>query len=315
VNKLYAWFRIVRPPIVFIGTFGSIATGLIFSGTPGSLDISGGWPMWSFIVTMFCWGTIWGGIMVHNDYFDLKSDNRNRPEKPLSCGAIAPRTALWAGAAMMVVPLPVILLVNWPNGSWVAISATFWAFTLTLVGFLYNMGGKGWGVVGHALVAWGVAIIPFYGGAVVNPTDGGWLLTPLFIAIFICEIGREIIVCSGDYHGDVEQGWKTAPVRWGRKRAMQSVPLWFAGFIPFYALPYFGVWRWGAFFSPVYFWGYTIFIAGLYLCWAAIYWTMTHTEDEKRIWRSFELYARTGTRLFIIFTEVVLILEAFWGGH
>ena len=34
------------------------------------------------------------------------------------------------------------------------------------------------------------------------------------------------------------------------------------------------------------------------------------TPAEKRTWKAFEVYARTGTRLLIIFTEFVLLAEA-----
>ncbi|MCD6461391.1 MAG: UbiA family prenyltransferase [Thermoplasmata archaeon] len=313
MNKAYAWFRIVRPPIVFIGVFGSTVTALVFQGRPGAMDFSVSYHMWAFVFSMFCWGMLWGGIMVHNDYTDLKSDMVNRPHKPIPSGAITPRQAHYGGMAMMTLGwlLPVPFL--YPIGFSYALSAFFWGFTLWLVGVVYNYWGKNWGFIGHALVAWGVALIPLYGGALVSPYEGMALLFPLFLAIFISEIGREIVVCAGDYYGDVRQGWKTVPVLHGRKRAMQMVPLFFAGFLPFYAIPYFGWLGYPPFFSPIYFWGYTIFITGLYLCWLAIYYTLTHTDDEKRIWRSFEIYARTLTRLFIIFTQFVMLAEAFWG--
>ncbi len=312
-KRLYAWFRIVRPPIIFIGVFGSTVTALVFEGGPGAISFSTPTGLWTFVISMFCWGMLWGGIMVHNDYTDLKSDMVNRPHKPIPSGAIRPTTAHRVGLAMMTLGWLVPPAVNILNGPEYALSSLWWGFTLWLVGVVYNYWGKNWGVLGHALVAWGVALIPLYGGALVSPVFGFSMLFPLFIAIFVSEIGREIVVCAGDYYGDLQQGWKTVPVLIGRKRAMQLVPIFFAGFIPFYPIPYFGWLGYPRFFSDYYFVGYTIFIVGLYLCWAAIYWTMTHTTDEKRIWRAFEIYARTITRLLIIFTQFVMLAEALWG--
>ncbi|MDG6220140.1 MAG: UbiA family prenyltransferase [Candidatus Thermoplasmatota archaeon] len=313
MNKAYAWFRIVRPPIVFIGVFGSTVTALIFQGTPGAMDFAVPLHLWAFIWSMFCWGMLWGGIMVHNDYTDLKSDKYNKPHKPIPCGAITPRQAHLGGLAMMtfgwLLPIPILMLID----VWFAVAAAFWGFTLWFVGVYYDYWGKGHGAAGHASVAWGVALIPLYGGALVSPYAGFALLLPLFLALFISEIGREILVCCHDYYGDIKQGWLTTPVVRGRMTAMRHVPIWYLGFIPFYAIPYFGWLGYPAYFSPIYFWGYTIFILGLYVTWAAIYKTMLGTRDEKKIQWSFELYARTGTRLFIIFTQFVMLAEAFWG--
>lgn len=291
---------------MFIAVFGSVAAALIFDQSP---------PLVPFALIMVGWGTLWGGIMVHNDYTDLVSDSKNRPHKAIPSGAISPSVAHWGGMAMMVAGAIIVFLASIPLDPYplTAYMNGFWALTLFLVGFFYNYWGKNWGVVGHMLVGWGVAIIPFFGVACISPVTGAWTMAPLLVALFICEIGREIIVCAGDYYGDLEQGWRTVPVRLGRRASMLTVPIFFLGFVPFYAIPYFGWFDYGPTpLGPIYFWGYTIFIIGLYLCWAVIYWTMTHTRDEKRVWRAFEVYARTGTRLFIIFTEFVLLAEAFF---
>jgi len=297
MNKAYAWFRVVRPPIVFIGVFGAIACALIFEK-----ELT-----WNFWVTMAAWGVLWGGIMVHNDYTDLKSDAVNRPNKAVPSGAITPFQAHWGGMAMMVLPLPVIFMVNYPLGMEYAISATFWAFTLFLVGVLYNYWGKNWHVVGHFLVAWGVAIIPFYGAAVVEPMKGAIATAPLFLGVIIGEIGREIIVCAGDYHGDVAAGWKTVPTVLGRKRSMQIVPFFFLGYL-LILLP--AIW-YSDKFTDIYLLASIIFIIGVYCMWGLIYRVMGTTKEEEKVWGAFELYARTGTRLFIIFHEFMLLAEAY----
>ena len=80
MNKLEAWFRVVRPPIVFIGVFGTAAAALIFDRNP---------PLIPFLLVLFGWGTLWGGIMVHNDYTDLESDIKNRPNKPIPSPCMA----------------------------------------------------------------------------------------------------------------------------------------------------------------------------------------------------------------------------------
>ena len=116
--------------------------------------------------------------------------------------------------------------------------------------------------------------------------------------MIIGEIGREIIVCSGDYYGDKEQGWKTVPVRMGGRRpAMLIVPLFFAGYL-LKLIPWF---QYPEVFSDIYLIGAVLFIVGQYTMWLIIWRTMNTTKDEKKIWGAFEKYARTGTRLIIIF--------------
>ena len=68
------------------------------------------------------------------------------------------------------------------------------ALSLTIVGIVYNKWGKGWDIWGHILVAYGVAIIPFYGGVAIEPINGIIAMAPLTISIFVMEIGREILV-------------------------------------------------------------------------------------------------------------------------
>jgi 4-hydroxybenzoate polyprenyltransferase len=298
MNKPKAWFRVIRPPIVFITVFGSIAGALLFTH---HLD-------WKFWTAMFAWGVCWAGIMVHNDYTDLKSDLVNRPNKAIPSGAISPEIAHWVGMGMMLFGPVVIFGLYFRENMFLAATLGFWAFTLLVVGILYNYWGKNWGVGGHFLVAWGVAIIPFFGAAAVEPVYGALATAWLFIGVIIGEIGREIIVCSGDYYGDVKQGWQTVPVRLGRRTAMLTVPLFFLGyfliFIPRFHYP--------EIFSEIYYIGAWIFIIGQYAMWLLIWKRMNSTTDEKRIWAAFEKYARTGTRLFIIFFEFVLLFEAFY---
>ncbi len=298
MNKLEAWFRIIRPPIVFISVFGSIAGALLFTH---ELDLT-------FWLVMLAWGLCWAGIMVHNDYTDLESDLVNRPNKAIPSGAISPEAGHWVGLGMMVAGPVLIFGLYFRTDMLLALTATFWVFTLLVVGILYNYWGKNWGVTGHFLVAWGVAIIPFFGAAVIYPIYGAMATAWLFIGVIIGEIGREIIVCSGDYYGDVEQGWKTVPVRLGRRKAMLTVPVFFLG----YFLTLLPRLYYPEIFSDIYFIGAWLFIIGQYTMWLLIWRRMNSTTDEKKIWSAFELFARTGTRLLIIFFEFVLVFEAFY---
>jgi len=107
MNKLLAWIRIIRPPIVLISCLGATVGALnaaIF------LDIN----LTNFQIFMVLLGAgfLSAGFMVHNDVTDLKSDKINRPHKPLPSGEIGVKTAYIAGLTLMVLSIIIALLIN-----------------------------------------------------------------------------------------------------------------------------------------------------------------------------------------------------------
>ena len=61
-----------------------------------------------------------------------------------------------------------------------------------------------------------------------------FLMFPLALAIFVMEIGREIMVNAGDFNGDLKAGYKTLPVLLGRKKAMYVALIFYIAFIPIF---------------------------------------------------------------------------------
>jgi 4-hydroxybenzoate polyprenyltransferase len=92
MSKLYAWIRIIRPPIVFISCLGAIVGTL---NTAVFFDIN----LTNFQILMVLLGAgfLSAGLMIHNDVTDLKSDKINRPHKPLPSGKINVKTAYFTG--------------------------------------------------------------------------------------------------------------------------------------------------------------------------------------------------------------------------
>lgn len=312
MNMLEAWFRVIRPPIVFISIFGA-AVGALNVTSAQNLDLD----QTAFIIAMFSAGFLAAGLMVHNDYTDLESDRVNRPHKPLPKGIISPKTANITGIILMV--LAVIFsfgttIGSHPEVSYLPFGINIPCGLLTLivmvVGIIYNQSGKYTGLLGHVMVAFGVGVIPYWGAIAVKPTDLISML-PLALAIGVMEVGREIMVCAGDIKGDIKAGYKTTPVRLGRIRSMYIVLPFYLGFIPIFPISYFGWFGFPNIFGPIFLWGACIFELILILTWIDTYRVVLKGSDNE-IWSAFERNIRTGTRLGVIFFQIILLLEVFY---
>ncbi|UCG70181.1 MAG: UbiA family prenyltransferase [Thermoplasmata archaeon] len=299
MNKLEAWFRIIRPPILFISALGAAVGALNVDLDPDPV---------TFWLALIAWAPlVYTGIMIHNDYTDLASDKVNRPYKPVPCGAISPKTAKWTGLGMMFCGTILAFFIDIHNGR-INFSAGFVALSLTIVGIVYNIWGKGWDIWGHILVAYGVAIIPFYGGVAIEPIDGIVAMAPLTISIFVMEIGREILVGTEDLAGDIKAGFKTVAVRMGAKKSMYLAVLFYVGYAVIYPAPY--IFRWNIlpslYYDPVYLFGATAFAVILFVTWYLTFREMS----QKAFWN----YIRTGTRVGVIFFQFILLVAAFYTG-
>ncbi len=312
MNKIMAWFRIVRPPIVFISIFGACVGALnVTLGQGVALDQT------AFLLSLIAAGLLAAGLMVHNDYTDLESDRVNRPDKPLPAGVISPKTARLMGIVLMgaavVLSFCTTLALN-SNGALLPFGLNLYCGLLTLVvmvvGILYNHSGKYTGLFGHVLVAFGVGVIPYWGAIAVKPTDLVSML-PLAFAIGIMEVGREIMVCAGDIKGDIKAGYRTTPVRLGRLRSMFVVLPFYFGFVLIFPISYFGWFGFPIIFGDLYLWGAVVFESILIITWVDTY-RVVLKGDDSTSWRAFERNIRTGTRLGVILFQIILFLEAFY---
>jgi geranylgeranylglycerol-phosphate geranylgeranyltransferase len=311
MNKIEAWFRIIRPPIVFISFFGA---------SVGALNVTIGQGLvldpFAFILSIFAAGFLAAGLMVHNDYTDLESDRVNRPSKPLPAGIISPEVARISGIVLM--GLAVVLsfcttLILKPDSIYlpygINLPCGFLTLVVMVVGILYNRSGKYTGLLGHIMVAFGVGVIPYWGAISVLPTDLLSML-PLALAIGVMEVGREIMVCAGDIKGDIKAGYRTTPVRLGRIKSMYVVLPFYLAFIPIFPISYLGWCCFPKIFGELYLWGAIVFELILLITWIDTY-RVAIKGDDKATWRAFERNIRTGTRAGVILFQVILFLEAF----
>jgi len=309
MNKLIAWLRIIRPPIVFISCLGALVGALNVSSfiNDGSINLS----IFQLFMIIIGAAFLSSGLMIHNDVTDLKSDKVNRPHKPLPAGRINVKTAQLTGSLLMVLSIFIALLVNFKDNGPLNWKCGIITLSIVAVGFIYNHYGKFHGIFGHIAVAYGVGAIPFWGAIAIAP-EYIFLMFPLALAIFIQEIGREIMVNAGDFNGDLKAGYKTLPVLLGRKKAMYVALFFYLVFIPIFPISYFGWFGADKVFNSIFYLaGASIFSLSLLITWILTY-IIVLQNDEKKIWAAFEKYERTGTRLAVIFFQIMLFLEAFY---
>lgn len=300
-----AWIRMIRPPILFLCSFGAVVSALnsaVYMGVHLSV-----YQLFFLILTPAFLST---GTMFHNDITDLESDKINRPHKPVPAGRLKKRTVYYTGLLLMTGSIFLASIVNYFDTGAINIECGIFTLLLVIIGLYYNYYGKHHGLIGHMAVAFGVGAIPYWGSLAVFPNQP-LLMLPLATAIFFQETGREIMVCAGDYVGDLKAGFKTTPIRLGRKRSMKIALLFYLIFIPIFPLSAFdwaGI-KMPQVFGVVYLIGGSILAASLILTWLLTYKVVIKTDDEKRIWKSFERNERTGTRLMIVVFQIFIFLE------
>lgn len=310
MKKLLAWLKIVRPPIVTISCLGALVGALNVSAfiNDGMIKLS----LFQLFMIIIGASFLSAGLMIHNDVTDLKSDKINRPHKALPSGSINLKTAKITGLLFMILSIFISLLININDTgliNWICGALTF---SIVIVGVGYNHYGKYHGIFGNILVAYGVGSIPYWGAIAILPNpEHLFLMFPLALAIFTQEIGREIMVNAGDYRGDLKAGFKTLPVLMGRKKAMYVALIFYLAFIPIFPFPYFGWMGVDKVFGNIYLFGATIYVIALITTWILTY-KVVIKENEKKIWRAFEMYERTGTRVMVVFFQIMLFLEAFY---
>jgi len=303
-----AWIKMIRPPILFLCSFGAIVSALncaVFMGVKLSY--------FQMLILILAPASLSAGTMFHNDITDLKSDKINRPYKPVPAGILKEKTVYYTGLFFMIASIFLALLVNYSVDGIINWNCGLLTLILVILGLYYNYYGKHHGIFGHMAVAFAVGAIPYWGGLAVFPNQP-LLMLPLAVAIFFQETGREILVCAGDYIGDIKAGFKTTPIRLGRKRSMQIALLFYLLFIPIFPL---SAYDWAGIkmpqiFGAIYLIGGSILAASLLITWFLTYKVVTKTDDEKKIWKSFERNERFGTRVMIIVFQIFILLEVFY---
>ncbi|MEF8849037.1 MAG: UbiA family prenyltransferase [Candidatus Thermoplasmatota archaeon] len=307
VKLIVAWTKMVRPPILFLCSFGALVSAL---NCAVFMDINlSFFQMFMIILVPALLST---GTMIHNDVTDLQSDKINRPHKPIPSGIIKEKTAYYGGIGLILSSIVFSLFINYKDTGSINWACGVFTTVLVAISLYYNYFGKHHGIFGHMAVAFGVGAIPYWGGISVFP-EKPLLMLPLAIAIFFQETGREIMVCAGDYQGDLKAGFRTTPVNLGRKKSMKVALPFYLAFIPIFPISAFD---WTGIGIPQVFNSLYLVGGGLLAITLISTWFLTYRvvlkENEGKIWDAFEKYERIGTRVMIIVFQIFIMLEIFY---
>jgi 4-hydroxybenzoate polyprenyltransferase len=216
MTQLAVWGCIIRP---------------VSSYDDGHFLLSPGNFLWLSLSTVL----IAGAGYIINDYFDIRIDNINRPEKMVLERIIPRRMAIILHTALNVLAIILALIVIRRGGhySWLLLQ-----LTCTLLLWFYSTKFKRQFAIGNVVVAVLTALTvlvllvyepglhrfikqrpflhPSPGEVLVNPV---WMLCVYAYFAFILTWMREIVKDMEDFKGDEAEGCVTMPIKWGLRKA------------------------------------------------------------------------------------------------
>ena len=170
-----------------------------------------------------------------NDYFDVRIDKVNKPERMVIDKGVERRVAMGAHTVINILAVLIALYVSWAAGAWKLVfihifcSGGLW---------LYSTSFKRQFFIGNLVIAVFTAMVPlivgiyelwaYHSGADMSHSlrNIAWYaLLGLSFFAFITTLLREIIKDIEDYEGDVAYGCKTLPIVLGIRNAQYIVVL------------------------------------------------------------------------------------------
>lgn len=221
VTQLLVWFCVIRPLAVW-------------SNAPLFLDGL------HFLMLSLSTLSIAAAGYIINDYFDLRIDLVNKPDKIIIEKHISRRGAIIVHSVLNAGGLGLAVWLSWRSGNY-----WLWLIQLacTLLLWFYSTKFKRQFITGNivvsvlvaftilVLVCYESALRPFLHFRLFFPAAQGVILNPLGVIIvyaffaFMLTWMREIVKDMEDFKGDVREGCLTMPIRWGIEKSTAAVIL------------------------------------------------------------------------------------------
>jgi geranylgeranylglycerol-phosphate geranylgeranyltransferase len=172
-----------------------------------------------------------------NDYFDVRSDRVNMPNRPLPAGIVTGREVVGFSVALTVLGLV--------TGYMISVSALLVALIVWGVGFLYNWRLKRTGFLGNLMVSFCVGMTFVFGGLTVGlPFDR--LVWFFAVTAALIDLGEEVAGDALDTQGDRQIGSRSLALVWGQENALKISGLLFLSVVALSSLPFWLGWTgWG----------------------------------------------------------------------
>ena len=201
VNCLMAGFAAV------IGTL--IAFNILISG-PLSSGFAGTFPFLDAFLVFLVVFLVSGAGNAINDYFDVRIDSINRPERPIPSGRVKAKEALYFSYLLFTSGTLLAFSIN-------SICGLIALFNSLLL-ILYAKTLKGTPVLGNLSIGYLTGSVFLFGASVFG-FGGVKALSMLFLLAALAITAREIVKDIEDMEGDSQEGADTLPLRIGAKKA------------------------------------------------------------------------------------------------
>jgi geranylgeranylglycerol-phosphate geranylgeranyltransferase len=166
----------------------------------------------SFLVLMLLFLS-WGINQIVNDYFGLKEDRVNAPNRPMVRGDLHPELALLVSAVLMAG----VLVISWFLNPWTLVPVLLGVF----LNILYEY-AKAWSLFGNLIFGLSIAMCTAYGFLAMGPTVHPFFNSnriSAFILVVILNALMTYYTYFKDIEGDFVAGKKTFIVRHGLRIA------------------------------------------------------------------------------------------------
>ena len=196
IKKITALIKISRPLNLLIVFITVIVAGFICSENNEII--------FKTIIAAASASFIAAGGYIINDYFDIKIDKINRPERPLASGSLGFKFAITFYFILTFIGLAISLLIN--------LTAFIIAICTVTLLFSYSYKFKSILLLGNFSIASLTGLTFIYGGISVNNIS--FAIIPAMFALLINFI-REIVKDMEDVDGDIKNSVQTFPHRFG----------------------------------------------------------------------------------------------------
>lgn len=169
---------------------------------------------------------------VINDYFDVKIDAINKPEKVIVGKKIKRRWAIFFHLLLSAIGLGTSIYVAWNTSMWIAIANLCCIFLLWIYSIKYKKELAIGNFIIAALTAWVIFsvyifVIGYYGNAIAVESPKLLKYAMLYAGFaFIVTIIREVIKDMEDTEGDRLYHANTMPIAWGIPTSKVFTAVW-----------------------------------------------------------------------------------------
>ena len=223
-SPFYAWFRVIRPLNLIII---AIAIVVLRYSYHGAFANCGDWLLECLFTLPLVFLAAGGNII--NDYFDIKEDRINKPERALVGRVLKRRIALVSHWTLTAIGIVLAASLCWKIGNYIPLVI---AIAISFVLFFYSTKLKGRVLIGNFAVAASISsVIPFsYADEIdtsmttlMNLTMFIWEFGGLLGLTFIIVFTRELVKDIEDIDGDKKAGHLTFPIAYSPQASWRLI--------------------------------------------------------------------------------------------